>query len=223
MKRQLFAFSAALIALTTATAAAAATVYDNGGPDANGGNDATQWVQAEDFSFASDTAVTGAGVYLAGFDGLGNYDGNFSFGIFADAGGTPGSQLLSGSVAPSISDTGTPWCCGGNSYLFQFGFGSTFNALAGQTYYLGFHASSNFDRDDIYWVTTALNATNTGVESDQGTFDNWANNGAEHAFFLTDGMAAVPEPSAWALLILGMGTVGAAMRRRKQVTRLTFA
>lgn len=34
---------------------------------------------------------------------------------------------------------------------------------------------------------------------------------------------AVPEPSTWAMLILGMGIVGGAMRRRKQTVRLTFA
>lgn len=33
----------------------------------------------------------------------------------------------------------------------------------------------------------------------------------------------VPEPSAWALLILGMASVGAAMRRRRQPARMNFA
>lgn len=33
----------------------------------------------------------------------------------------------------------------------------------------------------------------------------------------------VPEPSAWALLIVGFGTVGGALRRRKQAARVSFA
>jgi hypothetical protein len=33
---------------------------------------------------------------------------------------------------------------------------------------------------------------------------------------------AVPEPSTWAMLILGFGAVGATMRRRRQTTRLAF-
>lgn len=36
-------------------------------------------------------------------------------------------------------------------------------------------------------------------------------------------LAAVPEPSAWALLILGFGLVGSAMRRRKVRTKVAFA
>ena len=36
-------------------------------------------------------------------------------------------------------------------------------------------------------------------------------------------VGGVPEPSAWALLIFGMGAVGTAMRRRRQSTRVSFA
>ncbi|WP_203311571.1 PEPxxWA-CTERM sorting domain-containing protein [Sphingomonas beigongshangi] len=36
-------------------------------------------------------------------------------------------------------------------------------------------------------------------------------------------LAAVPEPATWALMILGMGAVGFAMRRRKQTVRVAFA
>ena len=35
--------------------------------------------------------------------------------------------------------------------------------------------------------------------------------------------AAVPEPATWALMILGMGAVGFAMRRRNTTTRVRFA
>lgn len=47
-------------------------------------------------------------------------------------------------------------------------------------------------------------------------------------FQVADPMAAVPEPSTWAMLILGFGTVGAAMRRRSSTAkasrmRLTYA
>lgn len=34
---------------------------------------------------------------------------------------------------------------------------------------------------------------------------------------------AVPEPASWAMLILGMGAVGATMRRRSVATRISFA
>ena len=210
-----FLTGVALMAM--ASAANASIVYNNGGPNASSGNDATAWVQAEDFTLAAATSLAGAGVYIAGFNGIGAYTGPFNYFIFANNAGTPGSVLASGTATPTITDTGTPWCCGGNAQLFRFNFASAFNAAAGATYYLGIHLNGDFTRDDLYWVTTAANATAAGVESNGGTFDNWVSNGQEHAFFLT----AVPEPASWALMIAGFGMVGAATRRR--VRAVTFA
>ena len=34
---------------------------------------------------------------------------------------------------------------------------------------------------------------------------------------------AIPEPATWAMLILGMGAIGATMRRRQQAVRVTYA
>ena len=36
-------------------------------------------------------------------------------------------------------------------------------------------------------------------------------------------VAAVPEPAAWAMMIVGMGAIGFAMRRRKVATRVSYA
>lgn len=194
-----------------------AIVYDNGAPVGNNGNETTAWVQAEDFSFGTSTDLSGAGVYLAGFDGIGNYDGGFQYYVFSDAGGIPGGLIQSGDVTPTITDTGSPWDFGGNIFLFEFDFTSTITAAAGVTYYLGIHASGlgDFNRDDIYWVNALENGTAFGVESAGGTFDNWSGNGVEHAFFLSGADdAVVPEPATWALMIAGFGLVGGAMRRR---------
>ncbi|MBI0477208.1 PEP-CTERM sorting domain-containing protein [Sphingomonas sp. MA1305] len=43
------------------------------------------------------------------------------------------------------------------------------------------------------------------------------------SFSATAQTAAVPEPATWALMILGMGAVGFAMRRRNTTTRVRFA
>ncbi len=206
-------YVALIAALAFAGAANAAIVYDNGAPDTNSGNDATHWVQAEDFTLGSTTNLQSAVVYLGGFGGLGNWDGNLNWWIFDDAGG-PGTVLASGSAMPTAVDSGNPWCCGGNAYAVEFSLGG-FTATAGTTYWLGFHAqdNSNWARSDIYWVTTAGNNTATGHESEDGTFNNWSDNSSEHAFYLN---SAVPEPATWAMLIAGFGLVGASLRRRQQ-------
>jgi hypothetical protein len=162
---------------------------------------------------------------LAGFGGIGNWDGQFQYTIFGDAGGSPGAALQSGSASITPTNTGGAWCCGDNAYLFAFNLASTFNAAAGSTYWLGIHAGAvgNFNRDDIYWVSTGSNGTLAGNESFGGTLTNWASNGAEHAFYL-DGarLAGIPEPAAWAMMLAGFGLVGAAMRRRQKVA-VSFA
>lgn len=49
------------------------------------------------------------------------------------------------------------------------------------------------------------------VEND---FESSGSNFAE-TWFVRDGSGAVPEPATWALMILGFGSVGAMMRRRR--------
>lgn len=195
--------------------AQAAVIYDNGGPNAVSGNDATQWTQAEDFTLAGGGSVTGASVYIAGFNGIGNWDGTADYYLYADAGGSPGALLASGAgLNVSTTDTGIPWCCGGNAFRLDFDLVSPFAAAAGTTYWLGIHLSSNFDRDDIYWVTTAANGTATGHECIQCTQGAWSNFGNEHAFQLHGADVTVPEPGTLALLGLALAGLAASRRRK---------
>lgn len=41
--------------------------------------------------------------------------------------------------------------------------------------------------------------------------------------FAVDATPAVPEPATWAMMILGMGAIGFAMRRQKGTTRVSYA
>lgn len=199
-----------------ASVAHSAVIYNNGGPNSSSGNDATQWVQAEDFGFGLGATVGGAGVYIAGFGGIGNWDGALDYWIFGDSGGSPGAILTSGAAQNlAVSDSGVAWCCGGNAWLVDFDFASNFAASAGITYWLGIHLSTNFDRDDIYWVTTATNGTTRGNESNGGTFNNWFNNGQEHAYYLKGARVPgeVPAPAALSIVGLGLAALGLARRR----------
>ncbi|WP_119460494.1 PEP-CTERM sorting domain-containing protein [Rhodospirillaceae bacterium SYSU D60014] len=217
MKTFRLAIGAAALSLALAGGAAnAAVIYDNGSPDLVNGNEATAWVQAEDFTLGAGGAVGGAGVYIAGSGGIGNWDGTVEYFLFADNAGTPGAVLTSGSGQnATTTDTGIAWVAGGNTFFVEFDLESVFAAAAGTTYWLGIHLADDFARDNIYWVTTASNGTSFGRESQYEALDNWSNNFSEHAFFLTgDERVSVPEPSILALLGAGLFGLGLIRVRR---------
>jgi len=216
--KMLVATAAAAATLTAGAASASTVVYDNGALNNQNGNEATEWVQTEDFMLGANTGVTGAGVYMLSNANNSNWDGNFRYYLFADNAGNPGAVLATGLVNPTVTDQGPFTCCGFEDFLFAFNFQNTFNAVGGTTYHLGIHAAADgsFSRDEVYWTTTNNNSTPTGIESDQGAFNNWSNNGQEHAFYLT-GAGGAPEPASWALMIAGFGLAGATLRRRRAV------
>lgn len=100
---------------------------------------------------------------------------------------------------------------GGVTYLFGDGAGSGgLGPVSGGAYYDS--AAASFAAAGQYITTFTVG------------------NGQSVIFFIYDDilgdnsggvsllLAAVPEPSTWAMLILGMGAVGAAMRRRRSIT-----
>ncbi|MFN9592451.1 MAG: PEP-CTERM sorting domain-containing protein [Pirellulaceae bacterium] len=206
----------------SADQAVGAIVYDNGAADPSGGNESTLWLQANDFTLGSTTNLTGASFFIAGFGGIGNWDGTLEYLLFADSGNSPGTLITNGNGNNIVTtDTFVGWLGGGNIHQVDFEFATPFAAAAGTKYWLGLHLAADYSTMDfIYWVITSPTLANGGgnaLESDGGTMNNWLGQGKEHAFYLngTPAGGAVPEPTS--LAIFGLGAVGAAYRARRRL------
>lgn len=105
----------------------------------------------------------------------------------------------------------------GESYTAVINATSSFAALALGP---GYNPSTGvFTGGDAYAGGKLLTNSSSIYANCQG-----ASNNCDLNFSVTgDFASAVPEPSTWALLILGFGVVGAAMRRKAQRTTVSYA
>ncbi len=204
MKRIVLVVAAAAFS----SSAFAGDLYNNGAPNYENGNEMTQRVQAEHFTYDGATigSVTFTFIDLLNSN-LTQWDGTIDWFIYNDAGGQPGGVAASGTgsnITTSFDGNFGGW----DNYTMTFDLGGGgFAANAANTYYLGLNLNVGFDRDELYWTSTALNGTNTGWENDQD-LGNWFNNGVEHSFSLH----IIPTPGALALL----GIAGLVTRRRRR-------
>jgi hypothetical protein len=213
--RLLAAVALGLVA-AAAPARASFVVYDNGPLDASNGNEMTQWIQAENFTLGAAQTLVGVEFYSGEFTP--GYLGAITWQIYANAAGTPGSLLASGttaavtrtSVAPGIFTT---------AYRNEFSIGSV--ALAAGDYWLGLHNGplGTDSRSEMYWATSATGNGPTGREdvTPFGT-GGFVSNGQEHAFrlFAAD-VSPVPAPPAVALALMGLASAGGLARLRRRV------
>jgi hypothetical protein len=192
-----------ILAVFAPLRAHAQIIYDNGPPNQQNGNEMTQWIQAEDFSVA--TAMTLGGVNFWDIESPGtSYQGQIAWGIYSDAGGSPGTLLASGAaIGGAVTRTFIQHGVLGIYDEYSESFNITpFALTGGTTYWIGLHNGPlTFQtRSEFYWETTNPNASFTGHELIAPFTGGWSDNGGQHAFQLL----AVPEPSTWALLGLGI-------------------
>ncbi len=207
-----------VLVLGLAPATFAGVIYDNGGPNQQNGNEMTNWLQAEDFTLGSTNTITDIHFWTIEDPTVQGYAGSIWYGIYTNAGGQPGT-LVAGGLAV-VPDARTFIQGGVLGFYDEYSYDLTiapFEAQAGQTYWLALHNGdiNNTTRAEVYWESTNLNSTETG-EEEFLPGSSWANNGTEHAFYLTGG-TQTPEPSS--LFLLGSGIVGIATSLRKRLAR----
>lgn len=150
------------------------------------------------YSLLNDSTV-GANLRSFGFDvSGGNFTGATSTGFFNNVGYNNNFPEGMGTLDVCFRSNGNGNCTGGQG-------GTPQNGVGTGTFALNFSdLPSNIALDNITTRYQSINPTINGGNSGIGIG--------------TPVTGAVPEPSSWALMILGFGTVGMAMRRRK-VTR----
>ena len=173
------------------------------------------WTLGYSFTALQDLSVTALGA----FDDLG--DG------FADA-HEVGLWDSSGTLISSISVSGTDTLIDG----FRYANIASVNLIAGTTYTVG---ASNFGVNDAYAYNATLSSAPEITVLD-GQFINGGglrnpvgSAGGVGGYFggnfqFSSAISAAPEPGTWAMMILGFGLAGAALRRRPTVTtRVSYA
>jgi len=157
--------------------AAGGVVYDNGNTDplTDSGNEMTSWVQADDFELSSATSLGGASVDWFDLNFGNEWDGGIHWYIFADAGGTPGALIDSGTgieLNTVLIGTTNGW----DWWTTEFDFDHTVALAANTRYWFGLHWAADFDfiRDDVYFAYSDQQSFSFSQESFNALFNNWA-------------------------------------------------
>jgi hypothetical protein len=133
---------------------------------------------------------------------------SFTIGIFSDSGGLPGAAIATQTYAGDGGPKPLPGAPASDlgAYAYALNLGPT--SLAAGTYWLSIYAAT-----DQYWYWgESLTGPGTGVSTTGAGFEP---TNVDYAFTLND--SPVPEPTAWATMILGLAAAGAALRRRPRV------
>ena len=182
--------AALALGLLCAAPASAAVIIVVGG-QATGVNAVTVGSTTYNVTFAEGTC---AGLF-GGCDSL----SDFTFQTQADA-QAAGAALLAAIVGSSFdTDPGTTFGCIGAencSMLIPFSLGN-----------LGFEAVSALNGSAVNSTAVVLSASTTTFDTGTSITRVWA---------LFGPATAVPEPSTWAMMLLGFAGIGLAMRRRRK-------
>lgn len=171
-------------------------VYNNGGPNQHGGSDITDFLESEDFTLSGATIISDVDFWNFQLV-AGDYKGSLYWAIQADARGTPGAIIASGTT-PAVARAATGLTDTSGIYSeFTDSFNIAPTELGAGTYWLTLHdgpiTDSNFA--DFYWEWTADNGNSQAFDLVAG--GPWNAALSENAFELS---GPVPEPRSIVLV-----------------------
>lgn len=196
--------------------ASAMVLIDNGpGLPGVGGPDITRNVSADDFLIAQSSTVRGGSFYYT-------VPGDFMpptpvsyfiySSIYKNEYQQPGVLLSSGTLTITeitpVSYSGLPYA---TRYLANFTLETPFAAKGGDLYWFALTSKAP---EQILWTTSNFRTpTATWNHHNSDAPGQWWRSDYERAFTLT---GSVPEPATWAMMIVGFGAVGSAVRGRRR-------
>jgi hypothetical protein len=215
----------ASVVLCCSNTASAAALFNNNPSDTHGGGNNPMSLGhyvAQNFSLSSAYNLTGF-TYNA-YTRPNTLPVTFvNLNIYTDNSGSVGSLLHSGSFSlASSAVTGSD-----GYYTFKdFSVNLPNWSLNAGNYFLALNVGPN--QYDMHWTipTSGFLAGGSYISSTgaPGSFTPYS---WEHDFVLTGDVAgaaaAVPEPSTWAMMLVGFGAIGFAMRKQRQTVNYSFA
>ena len=201
----------AAICLGVAGALPGAVIFDNGGPNQVYGVNMSAFQVAEDFTLGGTSDLTNIRFWTIQ-SAANDYLGTLAWEVYADAPGSPGSLLQSGTASPAAGVTGQS-ALGGAYLEYVYDIPVSFQLGAG-TYWVALNNSplNTVAPTEMLWSTTTNSTGGSSMYKD----GQWVSAVYDLAFRI-DGTAVtsapVPEPGTFALL--GGGLAFAALLRRR--------
>lgn len=197
MKLKTFSIFGAIMLMIAMGGAQAALVVDTGAGTTSGGNslDGTDWLAGK-VTFADALTITSVSGWLKDLEGAGN---SFTIALYSDAANLPGNLLQSATATISTVAGVAGW--NGAS-------GLNWSVNAG-SYWVAFEVGGN---DNLSMGVAPLNAPQplSAYAFNDGGISGYQTTSSSFGVQV----AAVPEPESYALMLAGLGLIGATMRRR---------